>query len=78
MCREDQEAGTSWSAVRACDLLVPGVPPVVQYDRELSLGYTYLSKTGFTFAVGAGVRRTSCSTALVGPLGLGWTWRRDH
>ena len=69
-------ADASWSALQAYDLLLPGVPTVVQYGPGFSLGYTFLSKAGLTFTVGAGVGRTNHTTVAVGQLGFGWTWRR--
>ena len=70
-------ANASWSVLRAYDLLMLGVPTVYQYGPGISLGYSFLSKVGFTFMVGAGVGRTSHETIPIGELGLGWTWRKS-
>ena len=69
-------ADVSWSALTVYDLLLPGVPAVVDYGPGFSLGYTYLSKAGFTLTVGAGVGGADSSPAFIGQLGFGWTWRR--
>ena len=70
-------ANASWSLLGSYDLLMLGVPTVYEYGPGLSLGYSFLSKVGFTFTVGAGVGRTGHETVPIGALGLGWTWRRS-
>ena len=70
-------ANASWSLLRSYDLLMLGVPTVYEYGPGFSLGYSFLSKVGFTFTVGAGVGRTGHETIPIGELGLGWTWRRS-
>jgi hypothetical protein len=67
----------SWSLVRSYDLLLSGVPTVFEYGPGISVGYSYLSKIGFTFTIGAGVGRARFETVSIGQLGLGWTWRRS-
>ena len=70
-------ANASWSLLSAADLELPGVPTVFEYGPGLSVGYSFLSKVGFTLMVGGGVGRTSHETVPIGELGLGWTWRRS-
>lgn len=69
-------ASASWSLLRVFDLLMPGVPEIYQYGPGVSLGYSFLSRVGFTVAVGAGLGRTSHETVPIGQLGVGWTWRK--
>ena len=69
-------ADASWSLLDAYDLLMPGVPPIYDYGPGFSLGYSFLSKVGFTFTVAGGVGHTSHETLAIGQVGLGWTWRR--
>jgi len=70
-------ANASWSLLQAYDLLMLGVPTVYEYGPGICLGYSFVSKAGLTFTVGAGVGRTSHETVPIGELGLGWTWRRS-
>ena len=69
-------ADASWSLLDATDLLMLGVPTVYHYGPDFSLGYSFLSKVGFTFMVAGGVGRTNHETLPIGQLGIGWTWRR--
>jgi hypothetical protein len=66
----------SWSVLRAYDLLMLGVPTVFEYGPGLSLGYSFMSRTGLTISVGAGLGLARHDTIPIAQLGIGWTWRR--
>ncbi len=70
-------ASATWSLLQVYDLEMVGVPTVYQYGPGFTVGYSFLSKVGLTFTVGAGVGRTRHETVPIGALGLGWTWRRS-
>ena len=48
------------------------------YGPGLSLGYSFMSTTGLTVTVGAGLGRESYGVTPVAQLGIGWTWWRHH
>jgi hypothetical protein len=71
----------SWSllARRGADCL--GCRETFNYGPGLALGYTFMSTTGLTLSVGAGLGRDIRYENDLGPvvqLGIGWTWWRHR
>ena len=66
------EASVSVLGIRQAAFV--GAPTSHDYGPGLSVGYSYLARSGFTLTAGAGAGRVYDTIVPLLHVGLGWTW----